>query len=368
MLASCRRGLARALDGPRRLIPVSQGGLPRRRIRFSDRSGLDAWNTLVTFFNLVRTAVAAVLEPVNLSNDELLVLISLAHSGGALSMGQIERSTLLQAGRLRRAVDELERRRLVAWHRSRADRRKVFVRIRKAGLQLVESLGPAMFELVRRVVEPLGQESTEFMRSKMRKMLSGAAVDLEDVFTDRRYDGPLPVGPDVASDTRLRSAQRPLTWGLAGWLRCCQWSGHVDRIPRNKFRNLGLTAPRLQVLAVLAGAAEGMTADSIASASGLPQVTLTSTLSALQQAGLVTRSGDETQPRTGLLKLTARGEQKVLEALPLANTLVDDLYHGLSDEDLVRVLSLVPKLCSSAWEVRHHYGAAQSLTSAASAQ
>jgi len=351
---------------------VSQERLPRRPSRFNDRMGLEAWNTLLAFFNLVTTAVAAVLEPVNLSNDELLVLICLAHTDGVLSMGAIERSTCLQAGRLRRVVDKLEERRLITWRRSRADRRKVLVRMTKAGRQLIEGLSPAIFDIISRVVEPLGQESTEFMRAKMRKIISSAAVDaavdLEGMYADHGRAGSLPLAPDVASEPAVRSAQRPLTWGLAGWLRCCQWSGHVDRLWRREFRNLHLTAPRLQVLAALSGAAEGMTVDAVASATGLPQVMVTSTLSALEQTGLVTGSRDEAPPGARLLKLTKRGEQKALVALPMANRLADDLYQGLSDEDLERVLSLIPKGCSAARQVGHHYGAARGLTSTASAQ
>jgi DNA-binding MarR family transcriptional regulator len=341
---------------------VSQSGLPRRRSRFSDRMGLDAWSALLTFFNLIGAAVAAVLEPVELSSDEFVVLICLAHAGGALSVGEIERASLLGAGRLGRAVDKLEKRRLIAWRRSTADRRKVLVRMKSAGRRLIESLSPAMLELVRSVVEPLGRESTEFMRAKMRKILASAALDL--TYADRPS---LPTRRSAA-DPRTRAAQRPSTWGLAGWLRCCQWSHHVDRIYRSKFRNLGLTAPRLQLLAVLAGAAEGMTVDAVASASGLCQERLTSTLSALERAALITRSGHREQPRAELLRLTTRGEQKVLEALPAANNLADDLYQGLSDDELVQVLSLLPKLCSSAWQTGQHYGAMQRLTSAASAQ
>ena len=201
---------------------MSQEGLPRRHSRFSDRTGLDAWNELVTFFNLIRTAVAAVLEPVNLCNDALLVLICLAHAGDALSMGEIERSTLLQAGRLRRVVDELEARRLVAWRRSRADRRKVLVRMTKAGRQLTDSLSPVMFELIRRVMEPVGQESTEFMRAKMRKILSSAAVDaavdLEGMYADHRHDDPLPLAPDVASNP---GCGRPNAHRPGGWPAGC---------------------------------------------------------------------------------------------------------------------------------------------------
>jgi len=351
---------------------VSQERIPKRRSRFDDRMGLDAWNTLLTFFNLVQTAVAAVLEPVNLFNDELLVLTCLAHAGDTLSMGEIERSTLFSAERLRRAVDKLEERRLITWRRSRADRRKVLVRMTKAGRQLIESLSPAIFDIIRRVVEPLGQESTEFMRAKMRKIISSAAVDaavdLEGMYADHHSDGPLPLAPGVASEPAVRSVQRPPTWGLAGWLRCCQWSGHVDRIWRRESRSLRLTVPRLQVLAALSGAAEGMTVDAVASATGLPQVLVTSTSSALEQAGLVTGSRDEAQPGTRQVTLTARGEQKVLGALPMANRLANDLYRDLSDEDLERVLSLIPKGCSAARQVSHHYSAALRLASTASAQ
>jgi DNA-binding MarR family transcriptional regulator len=353
---------------------VSQERIPRRHSRFSDRTGLDAWNELVTFFNLIGSAVAAVLEPVKLSNDELLVLTCLAHAGDTLSMGDIQRSSFLQTARVRHALDRLEARRLVAWRRSQADRRKVLVRMTKAGRQLTESISPAMFELVRKVAGPAGREATEFMRAKMRKIISSAGADaaavLDSMYADHRYDGPLPLAPDAASKPAVRSAQRPPSWGLAGWLRCCQWSSQVDRVSRKEFRSLGLAAPRLQVLAALNRAPEAVTVDAVASASttGLPRAVVTSTLSALERAGLVARSGDKAQPRTTGWKLTKRGEQKVLEALPMANKIAEHLYRELSDEDTEQVLSILPKLCSSAWEAREHCDAAQSLTSTASVQ
>ena len=336
--------------------------------------GLDAWSVLLTFFSLIGSAVAAVLESVKLSNDELLVLTCLAHAGDALSMGEIQRSSFLQTARVRHAVDKLEARRLVAWRRSRADRRKVLVRMTKAGRQLTESISPAMFELVRKVAEPAGREATEFMRAKMRSIISSAGADaaavLDSMYADRRYDARLPLAPDAASEPAVRSAQRPPSWGLAGWLRCCQWSSQVDGVSRKEFRSLGLAAPRLQVLAALDRVPEAMTVDAVASASatGLPPAVVTSTLSALERAGLVTRSNDKAQPRTTGWKLTKRGEQKVLEALPMANKIAEYLYRGLSDEDLARVLSILPRLCSSAWEARERCGATQPLTSAASTQ
>ena len=352
---------------------MSQDRLPRRRNSFSDRRGLDAWSVLLTFFSLIDSAVATVLESVKLSNDELLVLTCLAHAGDTLSMGEIERSSFLQTARVRHAVDKLEARRLVAWRRSRADRRKVLVRMTKTGRELTDSISPAMFELVRKVAEPAGQEAMEFMRAKMRKIISSAGADaaavLDRMYADDRYDGPLPLGSDAESNPLVRSAQRPPTWGLAGWLRCCQWSSQVDRVSRKEFRSLGLPAPRLQVLAALDRTPEAMTVAAVASASatGLPRAVVTPTLSALERAGLVTRSGDK-PPRTTEWKLTKRGDQKVLEALPMANKIAEHLHRGLSDEDLARVLSILPKLCSSASEARERCDTAESLTSTTSVQ
>jgi DNA-binding MarR family transcriptional regulator len=251
------------------------------------------------------------------------------------------------------------------------DRRKVLVRMTKAGRRLTDRLSPVMFELVREVAEPVGQEATEFMQAKMRRMLSSAgpeaAAVLDDTYAKHRYDRPLPLAPDAASTPIVRLPQRPLTWGLAGWLRCCQWSGHVDGLWRKEFRHLGLTAPRLQVLAVLSGTTEAMTVQAVASpsATGLPHTVVTSTISALERAGLVAAFRDEARSATRQLMLTAQGEQRVVEALPMANRFAEALFRSLSDDELARVLLLLPKLCSSASQAGHHCGATTRSTTTA---
>jgi DNA-binding MarR family transcriptional regulator len=278
-----------------------------------------------------------------------------AHSGDALSIGAIARSTLLPAGRLRRALDKLEARRLIAWSRSGIDRRKVLVQTTKAGRRVLDVLAPTMFDLIGGVVEPLNIESMEFMRAKLRKMISNSAdaeIGLARKYAGQTYD---------AAPAAMRSAQRPPTWGLAGWLRCCQWSGHVDRLWRREPRHLNLTAPRLQVLVALSAVSEGMSADALgsASATGLPQEVITSTLSALERSGLVVALHDQPHTGTRILRLTERGSQKVIDVLPVANRVAEDLFQGLSDEDLVRVLSLLPRLCTGAWDARERYAGGQ---------
>jgi DNA-binding MarR family transcriptional regulator len=348
----------------RRRIAMSEERLPSRHNRFTDRRGLDAWYTLLTFFNLVRTAVSSVLEPLKLSNDEFLVLICLAHSDDALSMGAIERSTFLPPGRVRRAVDKLEERRLLTWRRSRADRRTVLVRMKKSGLQLIEGFAPIMFELVARVAMPLGEGGTEFLRAKMRKIMSTARAPGHTHGVDLTRLMP----QTAVCETGVHAAQRPVTWGLAAWLRWCQLSSLVDKLWRIEFTSLGITQEQLQVLAALSGDRAGLTVDAVVSDTGLPQSSVISILSPLERAGLVITRGDKSRTGNRLVGQTPKGAYAVLEALPMANYLVEDLYQGLGDEDLEQVLTLVRKACGAAWQVKQHYTAAQPLTSAASAQ
>jgi len=67
---------------------VSQQGLPKRRSTFRDGRGLEAWSTLLRFFNLLRKAAAETLDPVDLSDEELVVLICLAHTGALSQWGR----------------------------------------------------------------------------------------------------------------------------------------------------------------------------------------------------------------------------------------------------------------------------------------
>jgi len=73
-----------------------------------------------------------------------------------------------------------------------------------------------------------------------------------------------------------------------------------------------------------------MTAEAVASASatGLPRTVVTSTLSALERARLVARSSDRSQPEPRV-EADKASEQKVLEALPMANKVAEDLYIDL---------------------------------------
>jgi DNA-binding MarR family transcriptional regulator len=131
-------------------------------------------------------------------------------------------------------------------------------------------------------------------------------------------------------------------------LRAAEWSNHADRIWRRKSHGLGLTVPQLHVLAILAEASESMAEDAIARITGLHQERVGSVLCAVERAGFVRRRGGSRASSTTLTEITEQGNHKVLESLGAANSFADELYQGLSDDEVERVLSLLPKLCAGA--------------------
>jgi DNA-binding MarR family transcriptional regulator len=327
---------------------MNDRGLPSQQGRFRGRTGLDVWTIVHRLFNLFSQAVNATLQPFKLSNDELVVLICLAHAGGTLPVGQIERATLFEPDRLRRIVDKLEARGLVTRLHQHKDRRKVFVRVEEDGQRLLDSIAPPMFELVREVMEPTGSEGTEFIRAKLRKMIAYAGTHHRGTPGDSRYDTRKSTGT-VQTLTGVAvsgSRGRPCTWGLAGWLRTTECFNQVNRIWRAESHGLGLTVPQLHVLAILAEAGDSLAEDAIARITGLDQDRARTVLRVLEGAGFVRRRGKTRAGSAALAEITEQGRHKVLDSLPMANSFAEELWQGLSDDELERLLSLILKVCT----------------------
>ncbi len=127
-------------------------------------------------------------------------------------------------------------------------------------------------------------------------------------------------------------------------MRVAEWSNHVDRIWRRESHGLGLTVTQLHVLAILAEAGDSLAEDAVARITGLHQDRVRSVLCALKQAGFVRRRAGSAK----LAEITEQGQHKVLESLPMANSHAEELWQGLSDDAVERVLSLLPKFCAGA--------------------
>jgi len=127
-------------------------------------------------------------------------------------------------------------------------------------------------------------------------------------------------------------------------LRAAEWSNHTDRIWRRESHGLGLTVPQLHVLAVLAETGDSVAEDAVAHITGLHQDRARSALRALERAGFIRSRASSATPA----EITEQGQHKVLESLPMANSHAEELWQGLSDDDVERVLSLLPKYCAAA--------------------
>jgi DNA-binding MarR family transcriptional regulator len=101
---------------------------------------------------------------------------------------------------------------------------------------------------------------------------------------------------------------------------------------------------QLHVLAILAEAGDSAAENAVARITGLHQDRVRSVLCALKQAGFVRRRAGSAK----LAEITEQGEHKVLDSLPMANSFAEELWQGLSDDDVERVLSLLPKFCAAA--------------------
>ncbi len=267
----------------------------------------------------------------------MLVLTCLAHAGGALTVSRMARATVLGPARLRQVVDKLERRGAVSRRPLRKDRRRTLVEIERAGRELLDGVAPALFEMFAELLEPIEREGVEFMRAKLRSILGGSAESLEGASGGTQCDahrGSAAARYGAAETLYHRRDQRSRTWGLAVWLHHCQGRNYVDRLWWNRSGGLGLAVKHLHVLSVLAVAGDGVQEDAIADATGLAEEEATSVLSALERAGLATRWGEKGTGSGRVARLTEQGEEKVMEALPMANCFADELYRRLSDEEL----------------------------------
>jgi DNA-binding MarR family transcriptional regulator len=106
--------------------------------------------------------------------------------------------------------------------------------------------------------------------------------------------------------------------------------------------------PQLHVLAILAEAGDSVAEDAIARITGLHQDRVRSALRALKRAGFVRRRGSSRAGSATPAEITEQGKHKVLDSLPMANSHCDELWQGLTDDEVERLLSLLPKFGAAA--------------------
>ncbi|HVS29869.1 MAG TPA: MarR family transcriptional regulator [Thermoanaerobaculia bacterium] len=109
--------------------------------------------------DLVRRAVAAVIEPRGITTQQYNVLRILRGAGErGLPTLEIAERMIEQTPGITRLIDRLESKRLVSRERCTTDRRQVFCRIRSEGLELLETLDKPLAESEQEALGSMGQQ------------------------------------------------------------------------------------------------------------------------------------------------------------------------------------------------------------------
>jgi len=151
------------------------------------------------------------------------------------------------------------------------------------------------------------------------------------------------------------TSERPTT-GYLVWRLAMKWRTAVDRA----VRPLGLTHAQYSLLASLSAlTARGLAPSQreLADVTGLEPVYVSKLASALERAGLVVRLDHPTDPRAFALRLTARGDEVIGQAVAIVRDLHEQLLAPIGGPRGERGRALVDTLETLigdiAWQPRH---------------
>jgi DNA-binding MarR family transcriptional regulator len=138
-------------------------------------------------------------------------------------------------------------------------------------------------------------------------------------------------------------ARTPDPLAASVWLRLLKANGLMLRELRRQVPE-GLTLPQFDVLAQLHRHPDGMTPGELTRALVVTAGNVTGIVARLEQGGLVERTPVPGDRRTMRLRLTPRGRQAMVRALPRHRRQIDLLLRGLGPRDLGRLRLLLGRL------------------------
>ena len=132
------------------------------------------------------------------------------------------------------------------------------------------------------------------------------------------------------------------------WLRLLATTTVVEKAIRSYLRQeCGSTLPRFDVLSALDRAGAKLTMSDLSNRLLVSNGNLTGVVARLVEDDLVLREVDPADRRSQCVSLTSKGRREFREMAKLHETLVDDIFRDLSDQDMARLIRLVTKLSKS---------------------
>ena len=112
-------------------------------------------------------------------------------------------------------------------------------------------------------------------------------------------------------------------------------------------KRFGLTIPEWRVLAIL-GRFPGLSAVEVAERTMLDKVAVSRAVTKLIKSGRIDREFADADKRRSILNLSAQGREVHDEIAPLALAMEEDLLHGLSDDEVNTLNSVIERLLARA--------------------
>ena len=122
-------------------------------------------------------------------------------------------------------------------------------------------------------------------------------------------------------------------------------SAAVARTYQGRF---GLKTPEWRVLAVVAGASQGLRQSDVSAATRMDKMTISRAVAALAARGLIERGAHFEDRRTTRLRVSAEGRRLYAEVVPAALAVEARLLAGLSGLDAEQLVAALERLRAAA--------------------
>jgi DNA-binding MarR family transcriptional regulator len=138
--------------------------------------------------------------------------------------------------------------------------------------------------------------------------------------------------------------------GMAEWVTLYQTYNAIFKVTELALLPHNLSLPQLHLLAVLKEAGGILTTGEIGRAMVKASQTITGLVDRLELQELVERKFDRSDRRKTWIRLTAKGERKWDEALPVANRLAEEILSILTERELRELQTKSARLRTAAME------------------
>jgi DNA-binding MarR family transcriptional regulator len=154
----------------------------------------------------------------------------------------------------------------------------------------------------------------------------------------------------VATQPERQSEFEQQARGVAEWNTLYQAYNAIFKVAELTLLPYNLSLPQLQLLRVLKQDGGILTTGEIGRAMVKASQTITGLVDRLEEPGLVERVFDRSDRRKTWVRLTAKGERKLQEAMPVANRLAEEISSVLTDKELKELQAKTDKLRTAAME------------------